>query len=242
MAPARAWRTRSWRPSPRGSRRAQPRHAALPVPVHGARLASPGSSHGRPRRGPRRRGRGVARASRPHAVRRRQVLRWPHDLAGAGRPHRPRSPRTDLPRLPVASRGPAVGSGAGRASCRPCGSRCSSCRARATRWPASTCGCPQSARRRAWVRAHASSCSSMPITRSAPRAHRPHEHTTPGRIGGRAGRLDRDRARSLRRLVRSGADQRAIASHVADGVLRLPDPLVQERQVEVAIGKAGIVL
>ena len=88
-APARAWRMSSWKPSPVGLRRASDRHPALPVSLswnQGSRR--PGQPRHCRQATVREGGRGRDRRSardRPADVRRRQVVRRPHDLSGAGR-------------------------------------------------------------------------------------------------------------------------------------------------------------
>ena len=82
----------------------------------------------------------VAEARAAHAeaaaLCRRQVVRRPHDLAGAGARAAARRARACLPRLSAASRRQAVAASAANI-CSMCASRCCSCRARATRSRAS---------------------------------------------------------------------------------------------------------
>ena len=63
---------------------AQHRDAALSISLHGEAGQAPRSAQGRTRGGARRRRGGAAAIAEPAAHRGRQVLRRPHDLAGAG--------------------------------------------------------------------------------------------------------------------------------------------------------------
>ena len=86
-----------------GPRRARHRDAALPVPLHGARQQAARSAEARACGGARRGRRGARRTAGAAAVRRRQVVRRAHDLAGAGRCAAAGRARPGVPRLSAAS-------------------------------------------------------------------------------------------------------------------------------------------
>ena len=119
---ARAWRRRRHEPSVHGGGRGRARGAphrdvALPVPLHGARQQAARSAEARACRGPRRRGRSRPAIAEAAAHRRRQIVRRPDDLAGAGRGAAAGRSRTGVPRLSAAS-GEAAVAGPRQASVR----------------------------------------------------------------------------------------------------------------------------
>ena len=127
---------RSWRQSPTASRRAaSPRcatssrswSAARSDPTRRASPHADGARRGRRRR---------AGSARSAALRRRQVVRRPDELAGRRPRRRCPASRAGLRRLSAAP-GQAAGERARRASRRGSRARCCSCRARATSWPTS---------------------------------------------------------------------------------------------------------
>ena len=75
---------------------------ALPVPLHGARRQAARSAEARACRGPRRSRRGGAAVAGAAADRRRQIVRRPHDIAGAGARAAARRSRARVPRLSAA--------------------------------------------------------------------------------------------------------------------------------------------
>ena len=81
---------------------------ALPVPLHGARQQAARSAEAGACRGARRGGRGRAALAEAAAHRRRQIVRRPDDLAGAGRGAAAGRARTGVPRLSAASGEAAV--------------------------------------------------------------------------------------------------------------------------------------
>ncbi|CAA9502079.1 MAG: hypothetical protein AVDCRST_MAG31-448, partial [uncultured Sphingomonas sp.] len=94
-----------------GGRAVRPRrrHAALPVPLHAGRLEAPGPSAARARDGARRGPQGPRARPGAAAVRRRQVLRRAHGVAGPGRPAAAGPARAGVPRLSAAPRQEALG-------------------------------------------------------------------------------------------------------------------------------------
>ena len=114
----------------------RPRHrdAALSVSLYGKGQQAAGCAGAGPCRGARRRRGGRARLPGARALCRRQIVRRPHDVAGAGHRAAGRRPRTCLPGLSPASGGQAFRRPGKASRGRPMSPCCSS-RAPATSWP-----------------------------------------------------------------------------------------------------------
>ena len=108
MAPVPECATPSWPRVAAGLARTRHRHFALSVPLHGTRQQTTRPAASCARDGARRRGGRAAGAAGLGADRRRQIVRRPHDFAGAGPRAAPGRARTGLPRLSATSGRQAV--------------------------------------------------------------------------------------------------------------------------------------